>query len=176
MKRWTDNRPHQSKNIAQLTWAAHVVEYVNHIFKATRVHGLSKSKELPPLSIETPLYGPRFMPPTYFDYTKRSGTPEITPDVMYLKALTVIHPVYFPEIAKCPLCDSDNIKWHSWVATGYREVHGVSKDELALGYQIRCKSCEQSRAGGEKAKTQVCYATTSAEFWERYKEWNIPRE
>lgn len=95
---------------------------------------------------------------------------------MYLKALTVIHPVYFPEIAKCPLCDSDNIKWHSWVATGYREVHGVSKDELALGYQIRCKSCEQSRAGGEKAKTQVCYATTSAEFWERYKEWNIPRE
>lgn len=110
------------------------------------------------------------MPPTSLDYTKRSGTPEITPDVMYLKALIVIHPVYFPEIVKCPLCDSDNIKWHSWVATGYRDVHGVNKDELALGYQIRCKTCV------EKSKTQVCYATTSAEFWERYEEWNIPRK
>lgn len=96
---------------------------------------------------------------------------------MYLKPLTIIHPVYFPELSKCPKCDSTDVKWHSWVATGYREVHGVNRDELALGYQLRCKTCERCRKGGRKKQdTQVCYATTATEFWESYEEWNIPSE
>lgn len=100
----------------------------------------------------------------------------MTPDTMYLKPLTIIHPAYFSELAKCPLCSSVDIKWHSWVATGYRDVHGVNRDELALGYQLRCKTCEGSRGEGKKDRVQVCYATTSAEFWEGYKEWEIPSE
>lgn len=167
---WKENRPHQSQNLAQHLWVAHVITYVSEVFKLTRVHGLAKTvQKMAPTSLSTalPLYGPHFEPPTYLDHTKRSRTAEIKPDVMYLKALTVIHPLYYPQLAKCPQCNSTEVKWHSWVATGYRNVHGVHRDELAIGYQLRCTTCQQTRqTAGDKA-IQTCFATTSVEFWEK---------
>ncbi|KAJ3550924.1 hypothetical protein NM688_g4971 [Phlebia brevispora] len=78
---WKENRPHQSKNEAQLTWVAHVVEYVTYLYKNTRVHRNSKCNTPKPLSNRIPLHGPYIIPPSYGDYIKRSAKlTEFTPD------------------------------------------------------------------------------------------------
>lgn len=97
----------------------------------------------------------------------------------------VLHPFYYPELAQCPnpSCESKDIGWRGWTATGYREVHGVFRDETALGMQLRCSACMESRnesrndnEGDDGEKTQVAVSTTSIKFWENKHHWQVPRK
>jgi hypothetical protein len=169
---WKRYRSAQSDDPEQLEWAANVVQYVNYIYKATTVRGGPKNGEAPPiLRKEVPILGPRFLPPSYIHIQKRSPTPTITPTSAYLKPLHIIHPFYNPELAKCPQCDFDNILWEGWNTAGYREVHGLHREETALGYQLKCQSCRDS-----PQQSNYCFATTNAKFWENKEHWEIPRE
>jgi hypothetical protein len=169
---WEKYRTAQSDAPEQLEWAANVVQYVNYIYKATTVRGGPKNgNALPILRKEIPLLGPRFLPPSYLHIQKRNTTPNITPTPAYLKPLCVVHPFYNPELATCPQCGSDNILWDGWTTSGHREVHGVSREETALGYQLKCQPCQDAPAQGS-----YCFATTNAKFWENKEHWEIPRE
>jgi hypothetical protein len=104
-------------------------------------------------------------------------TPVIEPQSAYLKPITIIHPFYFPELAKCPQCDTDNIGWNGWTTTGPRNIHGVCRDETAYGIQVQCKGeCEKRFSGGNaEEEGAYCFATTNVKFWERREHWDIPR-
>lgn len=152
------------------------MQYVNHVWKLSKVHGNAKSvkKSSPmPVSKDIPLLGPRFTPPRYFHQRKRQYTAIIKPDTQYLRPVTVIHPVYFEDLAKCPICGSANVAWDSWNATGPCEVHGTNEEETAIGYQLWCTSCHK-HAKDEGDGRQYCFATTSVEFWQKYEHWEIP--
>jgi hypothetical protein len=149
-----------------------VVQYVNYIHKATTVRGGPKNGQAPPiLRKEVPILGPRFLPPSYIHIQKCSPTPAIIPTSAYLKPLHIIHPFYHPELAKCPQCDSDNILWEGWNTAGHREVHGIHREETALGYQLKCQPCRDS-----SQQSNYCFATTNAKFWGNKEHWEIPRE
>ncbi|KAL6306292.1 hypothetical protein BKA93DRAFT_729533, partial [Sparassis latifolia] len=173
---WRKSRPTQSQYAEQLEWEAHIVQYVNTIYKLTKVHSNSKTATNLSLRHEIPLYGPHFTPPSYSDLFIRDATPAIVPGSAYLKPLTVIHPFYFSELAKCPQCDSEDIQWNGWTPTGHREVHGLFREETALGFQLRCQSCAKHHgahgAGNEQGK--YCFSTTGDLFWERREHWDIP--
>jgi hypothetical protein len=119
------------------------------------------------LPSDIPFYGPRFSPPSYAVLQKRQ-TSTIEPESAYIKPVNVIHPFYYPALAKCPECQSLDVKWDGWTGTGSREVHGIKREETALGYQLRCNQCQSS------AKAH-CFATTNPIFWERKQHWEIPR-
>lgn len=98
-----------------------------------------------------------------------------------MRPLTIIHPLYFEELAKCPRCDGSEVSWSGWTTTGHCEVHGLDREETALGYQLRCKSCnpEINPETNEPAKTgdgTYCFTTTNYMFWERREHWQIPRK
>ena len=145
------------------------------------------------LAPEIPIYGPRFEPPTYMALRKRDVAVDIKPDTSYVRPLTIIHPFYFPELAKCPQCHSENVKWEGWNSYGYRDVHGLFYEETALGVQLNCKDCakraevkraeskqgeskqaEEKQAAEKQAKIHHCFATTNVIFWENKNLWEIP--
>ncbi|KAF8124422.1 hypothetical protein EV363DRAFT_1126248, partial [Boletus edulis] len=130
------NRP-----LAQLKWEAEVVEYVTSLWNATRCRS-QKATKMKTLGFDAPILGPRFVPPTYLHSRLRPGPTNIQPDVQYLKPISIIHPLYYPELAKCPQCSScGDVSWEGWTTTGPRELHGASYEETALGLQLRCSSC-----------------------------------
>ncbi|KAF7796643.1 hypothetical protein EIP86_007825 [Pleurotus ostreatoroseus] len=171
---WFANRPKQAVEGEQLEFAANVVAYTNFIWSEFKPHGNAKPGTLPlPLPINIPLYGPRFVPPTYLHARKRSpGSPKIQPVTNYIKPVSVVHPFYFPNFFKrCPQCDSVDDKevyWDSWISTGPREVYGLKYGETAIGYQLRCKACKNRGL-------EWCFATTSAAFWAKSEAWSVPR-
>ncbi|KAL6307078.1 hypothetical protein BKA93DRAFT_770448 [Sparassis latifolia] len=175
---WKRARVSQSQYAEQLEWEAHIVEYVNFVHERMKAHGNAKLATERSLRRDLPLYGPRFIPPTYLDIAKRSATPKITPEMTYLKPVTIVHPFYFPEITQCPQCDSGDVKWIQWAATGHREVHGLFREETAIGYQLRCKECEKRTAErsctNEDSDGAYCFTTTSHLFWQRRDHWEIP--
>ncbi|KAA1478097.1 hypothetical protein DENSPDRAFT_885627 [Dentipellis sp. KUC8613] len=57
-KKWMGRRKTQSQVAPQLEWAAHVVEYVDHVWKLTEMGKVA-------LKPDVLLYGPRFVPPSY---------------------------------------------------------------------------------------------------------------
>jgi hypothetical protein len=134
----------------------------------------------PNLKKEIPLLGPRFLPPSYQHAMRRETTPKIIPGTAYLKPLTIIHPFYQLGLSQCPQCDSTTeIRWDSWTSTGAQEVHGLRREERALGYQLRCKKCKATYGKGgpnENEKKPCCFATTSKIFWQKWEHWRIPRE
>lgn len=154
-----------------MEWEAEIVEYVDFIYKLTSLHGNSKATVAPVLKKEIPLIGPRFLPPSYLQLQKRSTTPKIELEVSYLVPLNIIHPLYHQGLSACPSCGSNDTLWDGWTAPGARNVHGIRRDERALGYQLRCKACKDA-----PEKQQFCYATTSKAFWEKWEHWKIPRE
>ncbi|EIW61003.1 uncharacterized protein TRAVEDRAFT_97136, partial [Trametes versicolor FP-101664 SS1] len=95
---WHKRRPSQSQYTPQLEWEAHVVEYVNWAYQLTK----SNSGPPKPLKAEVPLLGPRFLPPTYLHCSRRNSIADIQPETSYMRPLTIIHPLYFEELAKCP--------------------------------------------------------------------------
>lgn len=170
VEQWILHRKKQHSDPKQLEFEAHVVQYVKHIANQTRVHGLATSiaKTAPrPLAKGIPLYGPHFKPPTFLDKAKRSAVPKIEVETAYLKAVTIVHPFYFPQLSKCPRCSSENIKWDGWTTSGHRDVHGLRVEETALGCQLLCQACLQH--GGPS-----CFATTNPVFWDLWEHWRIP--
>ncbi|PIL36291.1 hypothetical protein GSI_01954 [Ganoderma sinense ZZ0214-1] len=163
--------------VPQLEFIAHVVEYVNWVYGMTKTkHGRK------PLPRDIPLYGPAFIPPSYMHEQLRNGMKTtVAPETAYLKAVTVIHPLYFPQLEKCPRCGTrkpSDLDWYGWVPTGHCEVHGVDREETALGYQLRCQSCK-TRAKGQQATRKngegsYCFSTTNHTFWSKYEHWQIP--
>lgn len=123
------------------------------------------------LKMQIPILGPRFLPPSYLHVHRRSVSPTIEPSIAYLKPLNVVHPLYFPEITACPNCDGKNVKWDSWNATGHREVQGISREETAIGYQLRCDDCKKLNGNNQSS-----FAATSFNFWKHKEHWEIPRE
>lgn len=164
--------------LAQLKWEAHVAAYVQHVYKSTTVHANNKKNvKVPILHDAIPIYGPRFVPPGYHSLQKRNELPSITPATAYLKPLNIVHPFYYPELAVCPECRSHDVLWDEWTSTGHRDLHGLRREETALGYQLRCKPCEKrfGKKGSERGNGQYCFATTSAAFWTKWEYWDIPR-
>ena len=129
-----------------------------------------------PLGLNVPIYGPLCQPPTYRDEQKRSSSVSIKPQTLYIKPLYVVHPFYFPELAKCPQCGTHETTWEGWTTSGPRNVHGLWSDALAIGYQLRCTRCEKQSEIGEDGKRtlQYCWSTTSREYWIKYQHYEIP--
>ena len=178
---WKKNRESQSTHSLQLEWEAEVVEYIEYVHGETSVHGNAGGNKIPPsLKKDIPLLGPRFLPPSYYHIMKREATPKIIPDIAYIKPLTVIHPVYTGlGLSQCPQCESTDIRWDGWTTTGARDVHGVHREERALGYQLRCKPCKERYGKGgthENENKLFCFATTNKAFWAKWEHWRIPRE
>lgn len=164
-------------NEEQMWFAANAVEYVDFLHDKTTVRKGSK-KFAPVLAKEIPIYGPLFTPPSYVHDIRRSKSPNISPASTYLKPLHVVHPFYYPELAQCP-CGSKDIRWRGWTATGYREVHGVSREETAIGLQLRCLTCKDSDSEGQddnEEKAQTSFSLTSTKYWEKKHHWEIPRK
>ena len=190
MKSWRKHRKKsQSCTTQQLEWNAHILSYVAFLHQKTHIHGNSKSlNPIKELSPEIPILGPIFDPPGFLQTEKRQMKPITTPNAAYLKSLHVIHPFYYPNLLRCPSCGSASksiVHWEGWTAAGHRGVHGVSRDLLAIGYQLRCDKCKEAlrnicgeeddelESGG--GKQSHCIATTSVAFWKKWEFWEIPR-
>lgn len=177
-KAWQERRASQSQYVTQLEWEAHVVEYVGWAYNLTK----SKGGRASPLKADVPLLGPRFLPPTYLHTCRRSSTPQIQPETAYMKAITIVHPLYFDTLAMCPKCDATgaDISWSGWTSTGHCEVHGLEREETALGYQLRCKRCAGAtigqKASSKNGEGSHCFTTTNHTFWERREHWQVPGE
>ena len=142
LTRWANGR--KSKNAsehpdsqAQLEWAAEVVQYVDHVNSLTTICRGAK-KSAPQLRPEVLVFGPLFIPPSYLHVSKRSIVPDIGPETGYLKPLHIVNPFFYPGLVVCPHCDSEDIGWEGWTSTGPCEVHGLFRDETALGVQLEC--------------------------------------
>ena len=136
---------------------------------------MTRTKNAKPLPPEVPIFGPRFVPPTYLSLKKRKTTFNVDPRTSYLRPLTIIHPYYFPNLGNCPHCDSTDLTSEGWNSYGYRDVHGISYEETALGVQLSCKAC-QKRGEGSKNKVHYRFSTTNVIFWEKRNFWEIPRK
>lgn len=161
----------------QLEWTANIVQYVKYLHSSTVLHGLAKaSTPRRTLQPEAPILGPRFLPPTYLHLQRRHITPNIEPETAYLKPITIVHPFYFPSLAQCPQCGSGDIRWDEWTTTGPRDVHGVRREETALGIQLRCNAqCAERFSGPDASETGAyCFATTNVLFWMKSEHWEIP--
>ncbi|KAI0667041.1 hypothetical protein C8Q78DRAFT_1072082 [Trametes maxima] len=171
-KSWHKRRTSQSQYMPQLEWQSHVVEYVNWVY------GMTKSRA--PLKMTHPLLGPRFMPPSYLHALQRNTKSEIHPETAYLKPLTIIHPLYFEDLARCPRCGAtgSTVSWAGWTTSGPREVHGLHREETALGLQLRCAHCsETAKAAGTNIKNgegSSSFSTTNYTFWQNREHWQIP--
>ncbi|KAF8173269.1 hypothetical protein BJ912DRAFT_1065323 [Pholiota molesta] len=173
LKSWKKHKDNQSTKLFQLEWEAEVIEYVDYLYSRLSVHGNAKAKDVArTIDKAIPLLGPRFIPPSLFHQMRRDPTPAIDPQQMYIAALTIVHPVFYPTtFTNCPQCASAAILWDGWNATGARDVYGVRKNERAIGYQLRCKDCKSNKVPGEK----YCFATTNHVFWDKWEHWKIPR-
>ena len=149
-----------------------------------------------------PILGPRFVPPTYLHSQLQPGPTDVQSDIQYLKPISIIHPLYYLELAKCPRCQSSkDVTWEGWTTMGACELHGISHEETALGLQLRCNGCkrngklEKSAADGatevvsakinkpqmaagptkeNEAASGYCFALTSHTFWKGWNHWEIP--
>lgn len=148
-----------------------MVIYIDWIANECRVRGQPQTRAL---KKEIPLFGPRFVPPTFLDTQKRSLAPQYKPETTYLKSITAIHPFYFPQLANCPRCGSKDISWNGWNTSGHRDVHGLRVEETAIGFQLQCATCQQQKETEEDVRT--CFSTTNPKFWEFWDHWKIPRK
>ncbi|KAJ7150806.1 hypothetical protein C8R46DRAFT_1229740 [Mycena filopes] len=172
---WLGNRATQTRYAPQLEWEANVAEYVMLLHRETRPARTTKTSNTIPkaqtLKAGLPIYGPRFIPPSFIDTRLRGA--KIKAETVYLRPINIIHPVYYPALAKCPQCGSEDVDWDSWNATGSREVHGVRREETALGYQLRHDKCFADE--GDTGTRNRSFATTNMSFWRNWEHWEIPR-
>ena len=176
------NKVGQHVHRASLEWSAHVMMYVDFLAEQVKVHGNAKSVAKTTkraIDLRLPILGPLFVPPGYAHLLQRSkGHPAILPEVHYIPWLTVVHPFFYPEILKCPKCgctDTARLGWNQWNVTGPRDVHGLFRDGMALGVQLRCMACNPVTLPSGKRAAQCCI-TTSPVFWENWAHWEIPRK
>lgn len=151
----------------QLEFMAHVAVYVSHLHNDTKLHGNSQAKQAPTLKAEVPIYGPRFVPPTHLQTLRRKGpNAPIVPETAYLRPINIVHPFYYPQLALCPDCKTDDEKIFKtnsqWTAGCPRKVHGLSEEEYAYGVQYHCSTCKKGSS------------TTNPEFWKGKMHWQAP--
>ncbi|KAJ6452711.1 hypothetical protein C8R47DRAFT_1256076 [Mycena vitilis] len=174
VQNWLKHRLTQSKYEPQLRWEANVVEYVTFLKNETKPKtGKTSTTGPQKLKPGIPIYGPQFFPPSLIDTRLRAE--KIKPDTAYLRPINIIHPVYYPTLKKCPEseCGSTDVRWDSWTATGSREVHGLKREETALGYQLRHDECPGGSATSETKNRS--FATTNHAFWKNWEHWEVPR-
>ena len=180
MTSWTTNRQnHQKVELEQLEFEANIEAYLNVLSSYAFNHGNAaqpgQSRKLPK---HFPILGPRFVYPTYLEeHLRTPGSLKVDAYRALMAPVNVVHPVYYSrtktKFRKCPQCGEEDIKkvyWAGWASNGHREVHGLRRPETAMGLQLRCRSCAAAK------KKQYCFATTSVDFWEKWKYWEIPRE
>ncbi|KAJ7463755.1 hypothetical protein FB451DRAFT_952974, partial [Mycena latifolia] len=92
------NRPTQSTYIPQLEWKANVAEYISVLHRETNLAAKKALKS------SFPIYRPRSIPPSCNDYRPRSSgaSAKIKPEIAYLRPINIIHPVFYPRLAKNP--------------------------------------------------------------------------
>ena len=98
------------------------------------------------------------------------------PEWAYSKKVQILHPVFYPFLARCPSCRSKNVNTNGWTSTRHHEVHEVSSEEVVIGVQLRCNNCNPARTrlagkdvedvlGGRNLNnTKFCFVTTNTEF------------
>jgi hypothetical protein len=166
------------------------VAYVN--FLSDNIGSSSKSKgsstNLLPLNI--PIYGPRFIPTPPLQFSFRSNAASIRPDHFHLKPITIMHPLYqlLPSsVVACPGCrdrsTKPNLKMKGWASDGPRLVHGLKEEEFALGYKLRCDTCQalnQQKSADKQAKEKdddsspASFHTTSPHYYQGVEHWQVP--
>ncbi|KAJ7081764.1 hypothetical protein B0H15DRAFT_912552, partial [Mycena belliarum] len=100
-------------------------------------------------------------------------TGKVKAEIAYLRPINIVHPLYYPNLLSCPRCGSGDARWDGWNGTGSREVHGLRREETALGYQLRHETCVPDEGGGlTKSRS---FVTTNQIFWEKWEHWKIPR-
>lgn len=175
VKSWRNHKDNKRTPVFQLEWESEVIQYVEYIHKKLSVHGnagaLAKEAILT-LEKSIPLLGPKFSPPSFLHSMRRKATPTVLPEQAYIRAITVIHPVYYPTtFTACPKCNSSNILWDGWNGTGARSVYGIRMNERAIGYQLRCRNCKENNS-----TEGHCFVTTNHIFWEKWPPWKVPSE
>ncbi|KAI1788923.1 hypothetical protein LXA43DRAFT_843469, partial [Ganoderma leucocontextum] len=132
------------------------------------------------LNPRIPYYGSKFYPPTYISEKLRKVSPNVTPELSYLKPVTVLHPALIEELNFCPRCNAtgSDLSWNGWTTSGPRDVHGVSSEEQVIGVQMRCNRCKAARgkadADDDNKDPSYCWGTASSQFWENREHWQIP--
>ncbi|KAJ7601836.1 hypothetical protein DFH06DRAFT_1351920 [Mycena polygramma] len=164
-KTWLGDGQHDPQVKRQLEWESNVVEYVNYLYAATRHHGNSNAAGPKLLRKGIPIFGPRFVPPTFLETQKRNPT-KVQPSVHYLRPLNIVHPFYYNNIDHCPQCGSKDIKWDSWTGAGSREP---CKGKYGIG---GTDTRARNQAG---EKFGFSFATTNTKFWTNWQHWAIPR-
>ncbi|KAI1782451.1 hypothetical protein LXA43DRAFT_905766, partial [Ganoderma leucocontextum] len=176
-KGWAEHRNSQSKHFMLLLWHADIAEYL--IATANAIHssqGSDLSVALDPL---WPAVGPLFEPPTYLHQFLREVTPQIEPEITYLKSCYAVHWIFHDALRRCPKCHGKRLERNGWNPSGPREVHGLFREETALGIQLRCLDCaakyaRQGQAEREGSDGRYCWTTTSPEFWGNFEHWELP--
>ncbi len=179
VRSWKLKRKNQSKHEGQLEFVAAVVEYVDLLTTLTRA--TTKGAAALQLNPRFPLLGPHFIPPSFSHAQRRHAVAQVKPDIAYLKPVTVIHPAFYPELGVCPRCSSTDVVWYGWSPTGHRDVHGIEREETAIGYQLRCNPCKRLFGQGgskesEDEESSYSCLTTNFEFWKTREHWDIPSE
>lgn len=151
-----------------------MVQYVDYIYrKKLSTHGNASAlakRAILTLDKSIPLLGPKFAPPSFFHSMRRKATPIVVPELAYIRAITTVHPVFYPTtFTCCPICNSPDILWDSWNATGAQSVYGIRANERAIGYQLRCKKCKEINS-----PEGHCFATTNYLLWGKWESWRVP--
>ncbi len=173
---WKKARKTQSTFEPQLKFNAECTAYTDALWD--KIRPTKPSGEFLALPSDWPLCGSEFNPPTFMHYQRRQVASECNPEWAYIKTCRVLHQVFFPWIARCPNCHSQNVQMNGWTATGHREVHGLSSEECVIGVQFRCLECAARRDAGVSGGTEekYCFSTTNPEFWDKVALWDIPRK
>ncbi|KAI1781717.1 hypothetical protein LXA43DRAFT_907969, partial [Ganoderma leucocontextum] len=130
----------------QLDFVSGTCEFAGFVIQQTRnLKGEKGARKK--LSPKIKWGGPKFYPPTYISQKRRQLTPDVNPDLAYLKAVTLLHPHWFEELNFCPRCNAtgNDLAWTGWTTSGPRDVHGVYGEEQVLGVQMRCNRCKAAR-------------------------------
>ncbi|GJF00469.1 hypothetical protein PsYK624_167570 [Phanerochaete sordida] len=121
-----------------------------------------------------PLYGPRFTPPSFNDVNIRNANPLIEATIAYLKPITVVHPVFFPELKQCPRDKAhQSVSWDSAGrlleaarSTGFckrRRQSDISYAEWTATRTDRILPRLRQKRGERSG--MHCFATTNDIFW-----------
>ena len=97
--------------LTQLRWKAKVVEYVMFLWNATHCCN-PKAMTAKTLRFDVPILGLHFVSLIYLHSQLRPGPTDVQPDIQYLKPISIIHPLYYPELIKWPRCQSSkDVTW-----------------------------------------------------------------
>jgi hypothetical protein len=111
------------------------VEYVNFLWSKTKLPSSARKETTQAyLPKDIPIMGPRFIPLSYSLLERRQYGTNLGPETTYIKPINIVHPFFYPALAKCPQCNSEDTAWEGWTGTGSRDVHGLVCEEMALGF------------------------------------------